>query len=511
MQDRLGEEHERVVPASERHARGQYFTPFPLIELVLDRCPGVPSVVLDPACGSGRFLMVARTRWPDAALRGFETDPVALELAGRNLSDATLGASSFLEAEPTGDVDLLIGNPPYVRDRGRKRDLYVDFIERAADWLRPGGRLALVLSSAWLDVGYGAEVRGILRARFAVEALVESAAERWFPGAKVNTMVLIARREDDGAARDASEVELVTLTEPLPSRVGAERRVRQRELAVDAPWGLVLRAPDVWLERRSASATLGGLASIRRGFTTNDNRFFYPPSSSGIEDASLRPLLKSPKRIPGVRARASALAEQVFLVGAESVGPGAAAWMAKGGRPRDACVLPLQVPSRLFLPKGYGDRLRATLFDAPVYCDQQLYQVRPRKGVDARALAALLNSSWFRLGLELVGRVNFGDGVLWLGLKDARSIPLPDPRPVSEALAAAFDALPDGSVPPLPALFDDPGWARATGRIDAIVFELLGLSPLEAHVVRATAIALCVRRARKAASARNRGARSRSE
>ena len=509
--DLLGAAHELSVPTSERHARGQYFTPNALIDLVLTLCEGAPRTVLDPACGSGRFLLGARERWGGATLRGFETDPVALSLARANLPAGDLSPESFLTAAPTGDVDLLVGNPPYVRNRGQKRDLYVDFIERAHDWLRPRGRLAFVLSSAWLDVGYGATVRRILREGFAVEWLVESSAERWFPGAKVNTMVLIARREDDPGAREAESVRCGVLAEALPSLPTVRRRVPQHRLSPDVPWGVHLRAPDVWLHHRERLPVLGAFATVRRGFTTNANGFFYPVETDrdGIERRFLRPLLKSPKRVKGLRARAAELPDRVFLCDSPDA-PGAAAWIARGGRD-GRWTLPAQTPTRLFLPKGYGDRLRSPLFDVPVYCDQQLYQVVARGGVDEEAMAALLNSSWFRLSLELVGRVNFGDGVLWLGLEDARGIPLPDPAGAVDALRDAFAQLPDGPVPPLPTLFDAPDWAAATGAIDAIVGALIGLTPTEQYVVRRAAATLCARRVRKAASARNQGRVERSE
>ncbi len=512
MQDRLGDEHELTVPAAERHGRGQYFTPFPLIELVLELCAGdPPRIVMDPACGSGRFLMAARQRWPGCALRGLETDPVALGVARENLPGAALDPESFLTAAPTGDVDLLVGNPPYVRDRGHKRDVYVDFLERAAAWLRPGGRVAFVLSSAWLDVGYGRVVRRVLADGFAIEWLVESSAERWFPGAKVNTMVLVARREDDEAVRSASEVRFATVHEPLPATPIVGRLRRQGLLSVDEPWGLWHRAPQVWLDRRAELSSLGAHARIHRGFTTNANRFFYPPADAGIEPGFVHTLLKSPKRFDGVRAAADELPDRVFVcpAGRDELhaegAVGALAWIDTHdrGEERRGWQLSPQVPSRLFLVKGYGDRFRQPVFDRPVYCDQQLYQVRPRDGVPEEALAALMNSSWFRLSLELVGRVNFGDGVLWLGLEDARRIPIPDPAPRAAELVLAFSALPDGKVPPLPQLFDDPSWAEPMRALDGLVAELVGLSAAESSEVATAARALCERRLRKAASGRN--------
>ncbi len=471
---------------------------------MLDLCGPITagSTVLDPACGTGRFLLAVRERSPEVRLRGFETDGAALERARSQLDGAALEAVDFLEAPACGDVDVVVGNPPYLRDRGRKRDLYVDFLERSLDHLRDGGRLALVLSNAWLDVGYGAQVRTLLRQRCAIEWLVESASERWFAGASVNTMILVARRCDDPAERDAAKVRLAEVRGPLPCRPTVVREVRQAALPVDAPWGPQLRAPALWLRliRGGRLVPLGELAEVRRGWTTNDNRFFYPPADSAIEPEYLRPVLKGPRRVRGVRFAGDQLPDQVFLCDLdrgelERLGHGGALdWIDRHGR--ETWALGEQAPARLFLVKGYHDRFRQPLAEAPVHADQQLYTVVSNDDV---ALAALLNSSWFQLSLELAGRVNFGDGVLWLGLKDARArIWLPDLRrvggPARRRLVAAFEALPDDPVPPIGDLAADARWGPARAALDAEVSALLGVGPLEAVEIAAEGRRLCRRR-----------------
>jgi SAM-dependent methyltransferase len=418
--------------------------------------------VLDPACGSGRFLLGVRERWPELELRGFETDPAALALAQAQFDGAVGG--DFLLQEPTGDLALLVGNPPYVRRRGAKRDLYVDFVERAAAWVKPGGRLALVLSNAWLDVGYGADVRAALREDWAIEWIVESWAERWFPGAKVHTMLLVARRGRD----DEQPVRLASVDAGLPAEPTLRRTIRQGDLP-DAPWGPLLREPDAFRAVRPRLVPLGELATLRRGFTTNANAFFYPPAGA-VEPTCLAPLVKSPKQVPGARAAADGLTTRV-LVQPERGGPKLAAWMEQHGR-TDARLRP-QPPARLVLVKGYHDRFRQPLFDHPVHADQQLYPVEPKPGVDAEALAAVLNGSLAHLAVELAGRVNFGDGVLWLGLKDARNrVLVVDPRGHEAELRAAVAGLPD--VAPRAS-----GWHEHPGTValDATVAGVLGVDP----------------------------------
>lgn len=525
--DPLGAQLERDVPAEQRHGRGQYFTPDPLVDLVLDLAgrPWPGDLVMDPACGSGRFLLAARQRWPRVMLCGCDTDPAALEAAAAQLPEAHLHACDFLTEPVREPVDLVIGNPPYVRRRGRKRDLYVDFVERALDHLAEGGRLALVLSNAWLDVGYGQQVRELLLDRCATEWIVESAAERWFPGAKINTMVLVVRKCSDAAARGFSEVRFAEVRGPLPCRPTLVRTLRQDRLPRDEPWGPLLRAPDLYLELRDQAVPLGELAEVERGWTTNDNAFFYPPADSGVEPEWLRPLLKGPRRSPGVRLLAEDLVERAFVCDATREGlelrghGGALAWIDR--HERDQWRLKPQLPARLFLVKGHHDRLRHPLSDSPVHADQQLYLVRPKttgtqldligpadvEPVDAELLAAALNSSWGLLAAELTGRVNFGDGVLWLGLLDARErLLLPDLRTATakqrRRLRRAFAALPDEPVPAAGKESGDPRWGPARAKLDVAVGELLGLDESQQQEIRAERLRLCRRRLDLAASAR---------
>jgi len=129
--------------------------------------------------------------------------------------------------------------------------------------------------------------------------------------------------------------------------------------------------------------------------------------------------------------------------------------------------------------------------DGKMAVDQQLYQTYLADGVSNEAAAALINSAWFELQLELHGRVSFGEGVLWLASYEIENLLLPDPRYLSadlllpdprylsaaqaKELEVAFEALlkrPVGNV------YDEAiqaDWQT----LNAVVFDILGLSPME--------------------------------
>src|SRR5260370_25681220 len=142
--------YETNLPLLERKKRCHFSTPPLLVEKILDACCYTPDNdltqvrVLDPACGSGNFLIEATRRLlafsvraglspKESALllqrnlRGIDPDPISCFLAEMHLrtiihSDAShpvqftplhIHQADSLELpwEPT--VDLFIANPPY--------------------------------------------------------------------------------------------------------------------------------------------------------------------------------------------------------------------------------------------------------------------------------------------------------------------------------------------------------------------------------------------------------------
>ena len=86
-------------------------------------------------------------------------------------------------------------------------DLYVYFYERALQVLKPGGRLAFVVTNKWMRAGYGEP----LRVHFAAGAWVESVvdfghAKTFFRDADVFPCFLVARKPTDGPPPESVRV-----------------------------------------------------------------------------------------------------------------------------------------------------------------------------------------------------------------------------------------------------------------------------------------------------------------
>ena len=203
--------YEANLPLLERKKRGHFSTPPLLVEKILDACCYTPDNdltqvrVLDPACGSGNFLIEAARRLQAFSVRaglssracalllqrnlwGIDPDPISCFLAEMHVQTIIHSSASrptpftplhihqadslVLPWEPT--VDLFIANPPYLaaknndlsgynfaQQRGQA-DSYLLFLNLALQLVRPGGWIGLVLPDPLLARSNAARERARL-------------------------------------------------------------------------------------------------------------------------------------------------------------------------------------------------------------------------------------------------------------------------------------------------------------------------------------------------------------
>lgn len=217
-----------AVASSGIEARGAIFTRHEVVDFILDLAgytadrPLQALRLLEPSFGGGDFLLPAIDRllaaWavvgrldPVAALadciRAVELHRVtfmgtrarviaALTAAGIGETDAEALAGrwliygDFLLVPLPGVFDVVIGNPPYVRQelipdvlmaeyRARyatiydRADLYVPFIERSLASLRKGGHLGFICADRWMKNRYGAPLRRMVAEGFHLKTYVD--------------------------------------------------------------------------------------------------------------------------------------------------------------------------------------------------------------------------------------------------------------------------------------------------------------------------------------------------
>jgi methylase of polypeptide subunit release factors len=275
--DVLGRIFQRLIGPEERHRYGQHFTGDDVVDLINAFCVRSPdATVLDPACGSGSFLVRAyyrkKMQRPGkthqellAELFGcdislYPAHLATLNLAAREINEEAnyprIARRNFLlfhaDQEfcrlPDKDkkeiairlpkLDAAVANPPYVRQEkiekkekeaiqqlvesawkglrlSGRSDYHCYFWPAAATLLKEGGYFGFLTSSSWLDVEYGFHLQGWALSNFQLLAVMESNAESWFPDARVKTCVTIMRRCSDEAARMATFVRFVQFKKPL--------------------------------------------------------------------------------------------------------------------------------------------------------------------------------------------------------------------------------------------------------------------------------------------------------
>ncbi len=134
---------------------------------------------------------------------------------------AFIWKAQFPNVFEAGGFDAVVGNPPYVRQEllGPTKtyfqqyykvyhgmaDLFVYFYEKGVQTLKPGGRLAFVVTNKWMKTGYGEPLRQFFGEETWVEAVVDFGhAKQFFKDADVFPCFAVIRKPNDDAGPDFS-------------------------------------------------------------------------------------------------------------------------------------------------------------------------------------------------------------------------------------------------------------------------------------------------------------------
>ena len=119
--------------------------------------------------------------------------------------------AAFPEVFEDGGFDVVVGNPPYVRQEllGQLKeylsanyasyhgmaDLYVYFYERGLSLLKPGGRLSFIVTNKWIKAGYGKALRRHFHDAAWMESVVDLGhAKQVFEDADVFPSIVVMKK-----------------------------------------------------------------------------------------------------------------------------------------------------------------------------------------------------------------------------------------------------------------------------------------------------------------------------
>lgn len=476
--DPLGETFCKLRPADRRRQDGAVYTPSSIVSAMLTwaESVGEPDRVIDPGAGSGRFLLEAGRRFPNASLIAIERDPLAALMARANLAASGMGSRSEVRVEDfltsnLGGSDgrtLFIGNPPYVRHHqippnwktwlkeeatylglraSTLAGLHVYFFLAIASRAKAGDYGTLITAAEWLDVNYGQLVRDLFLDRLGGQSVyvIEPKAEP-FPGtATTGAVTTFSVNSKRNSARFARVANLSALGD-----LSGGRRVRRERLLAEARWSHFTRTPT---ETPEGYVELGEMCRVHRGQVTGANRVWIAGDhSAGLPEDVLYPTVTRAKELikaGPVLVNAGQLRRVIDL-------PGDLSTLHK--RDQAAVRRFLQIAEQMGAKDGYvaqhrlawwsvGLRVPAPILatymarQAPVFVMNKVdarhiniaHGLYPREQIADEVLVGLVN--YLRRSSSLQGGRVYAGGLTKFEPREMERIPVPEPPLLAEMSA----------------------------------------------------------------------------
>jgi len=367
----LGMDVSLEAKKDKRKEQGIYYTPKWVTDYIVKHTVGLflaehnhdenmKIEVVDPACGSGSFLIRAYDellnyhaaasgkpvseldQWDrlpvlNRNIFGVDLDGQAVEIARLNLLLRSLarreilpsladnirrgnslisGAESELEkyfgkswnekrpfdwqhefapAVQGGDFDVVIGNPPYIRIQTLPRDeadyyrdhfvsasgsfdIYVLFLEKGIELLKPGGRLGFICSSKFLKSQYGAGILQLIKKNCTVENIVDLSAQTVFAEATTYPAIVVLKKESSNAPLYYVSVPQGVTDSPVTSALdleGLPAVVTGQEAVAKRIWPPLAKGDTLWEKLTANTEPLGKMADrIFQGLITSADKVY---------------------------------------------------------------------------------------------------------------------------------------------------------------------------------------------------------------------------------------------
>ena len=196
----------------KRKNLGQYFTPKPIRELLLSKLPKKSNAyILDPACGSGEFLLSCEKYFKNPNLNGFEIDKnlvdIALKLLKNSKNNSNIKNIDALNFDIKNKYDYVIGNPPYFEIKLNEKlkskhseiikgrvNIFSLFIKIGLEALKDGGYLAYVVPPSMNNGAYFSKLREYIIKNSSLEYLHIIDGVDNFHSANQKVMLIILKK-----------------------------------------------------------------------------------------------------------------------------------------------------------------------------------------------------------------------------------------------------------------------------------------------------------------------------
>ena len=206
----------------KRKNLGQYFTPKSIRELLLSKLPKKENAdILDPACGSGEFLLSCEKYFKNPNLNGFEIDKnlvaIALKLLKNSKNNSNIKNIDTLNIDTNNNkikYDYVIGNPPYFEIKLNEKlkskhsdiikgrlNIFSLFIKIGLESLKDGGYLAYVVPPSMNNGAYFSKLREYIIKNSSLEYLHIIDGADNFHSANQKVMLIILKKTNSKKSR----------------------------------------------------------------------------------------------------------------------------------------------------------------------------------------------------------------------------------------------------------------------------------------------------------------------
>jgi len=533
-----------ALERGRRKDLGAYYTALPVVDFLVGWGLEVShGIVMDPSCGDGRFLAAAVQRGA-RELIGCDLDRDALRLADVAVADAEPPVrwhnGDFFQLTPaqTGPVDLVVGNPPFIRYQqfgaesralalasalkvgaklSRLAASWAPFLLHAMQFLRPGGAMGMVVPAELAQTTYGVETLRALCANFARLQLI-TFRHNWFDDAQQETFLLLAA----GRGGRCASAELIPLgrIDQLTALEKMQPQDSGFQFGADsvARIGLAFLEPDCRdllqrLTARTDVVPLSALGQVVNGYVSGANAFFHCTAAEGEQRGLppdwLLPVARNSRSLTGLAfdtddvaaAERRGVAHRLILPRQDDLFAGDQAALQRFTREGERLGIPARYKCRvrspwwrvpgliraeLLLPYMIGVEPHAAVNRCYALYPNSLHGLRLHNQALAERIALGLLTSLSLLSMELEGR-SYGGGVLKLEPTEMQRVRLVLPTAGETELRECFDEA--------DRLIRRGGYSSAVAVADELVLNRqLGLSPVDIERIQAGRGALVERR-----------------
>ncbi len=159
--DKLTLELTHKLTLNEKKQNGIYFTPQTAIKRLVDKIPIKPKNILEPACGSGEFILY----FNDKNITGIELNKTIYNKI-KKIYNNILNIN-FLKYNKYNYHDLIIGNPPYYMIKTNydsdlmygRQNIYILFIIHSMLLIKNNGIIAFIIPINFMNSSYYNKIR----------------------------------------------------------------------------------------------------------------------------------------------------------------------------------------------------------------------------------------------------------------------------------------------------------------------------------------------------------------